>query len=156
MTNSDPPLLQHYDVLLRQPEETPAVLQRGHCRNANGAAMEECQLPLIDVGCLRSKSEEERLACALAIRRASSRWGFFQVVNHGIRPELLSQMRREQVKLFETPFERKAACQLLDNSYRWGNPTATRPREFSWSEAFHVPLTKVTEEACYGEFSSLR
>ncbi|RVW47763.1 Gibberellin 2-beta-dioxygenase 8 [Vitis vinifera] len=153
MTNSNPPLLQHYGVLC-QHGETPAVQQRD-CGN-NGAAMEECQLPLIDLEGLWSESEEERLACASAIGRASSKWGFFQVVNHGIRPELLSEMRREQVKLFETPFERKAACQLLDNSYRWGTPTATRLKELSWSEAFHIPLTKVSEEACYGEFCSLR
>ena len=153
MTNSNPPLLQHYGVLC-QHGETPAVQQRD-CGN-NGAAMEECQLPLIDLEGLWSESEEERLACASAIGRASSKWGFFQVVNHGIRPELLSEMRREQVKLFETPFERKAACQLLDNSYRWGTPTATCPKELSWSEAFHIPLTKVSEEACYGEFCSLR
>ncbi|WRX16220.1 Oxoglutarate/iron-dependent dioxygenase - like 10, partial [Theobroma cacao] len=45
---------------------------------------------------------------------------------------------------------------LLNNSYTWGTPTATCPKQFSWSEAFHVPLTKVSDEACYGEFTSLR
>ena len=166
MTNSNPPLLQNYGVLLRQPGET-SVVQLGDCGNNSGgaaaavaaaaaAAMEECQLPLIDLEGLRSESEEERLACTSAIARASSEWGFFQVVNHGIRPELLSEMRSEQVKLFETSFERKAACQLMNNSYRWGNPTATCAKEFSWSEAFHIPLTKVSEEACYGEFCTLR
>jgi len=46
---------------------------------------------------------------------------------------------------------------VLNNSYRWGTPTATCPKQFSWSEAFHnIPISKVFEQACYGEFSSLR
>ncbi|CAK9162786.1 unnamed protein product, partial [Ilex paraguariensis] len=118
--------------------------------------MEECELPLIDLSNLRSDYEEERMACAQAICRASSEWGFFQVVNHGISLEILRKMRREQVKLFKGPFEKKANCGLLNNSYRWGNPAATCPKQFSWSEAFHIPLTKMSEEACFGEFNSLR
>lgn len=55
------------------------------------------------------------------------------------KPWLLRRMRREQVKLFQAPFERKATCGLLNNSYRWGSPRATCPKQFSWSEAFHIP-----------------
>ncbi|CAI0407101.1 unnamed protein product [Linum tenue] len=39
--------------------------------------------------------------------RASEEWGFFQVVNHGVSPEILDRMRREQVKAFKQPFDRK-------------------------------------------------
>ncbi|KAJ6991596.1 hypothetical protein NC653_019690 [Populus alba x Populus x berolinensis] len=34
---------------------------------------------------------------------------------------------------------------VLNNSYRWGTPTATCPKQFSWSEAFHIPISKVFE-----------
>jgi gibberellin 2-oxidase len=78
------------------------------------------------------------------------------VINHGINPELLRNMREEQMKLFRVPFEKKATCGLLNNPYRWGTPTATRSNQFSWSEAFHIPLTMISEEACWGEFSTLR
>ncbi|KAK9275808.1 hypothetical protein L1049_023078 [Liquidambar formosana] len=107
--------------------------------------MDECQLPLIDLSGLRNQDEGERLACVAAIARASSEWGFFQVVNHEISNELLVEMRREQVKLFETPFERKASCKLLNNSYRWGTPTATCPRQFSWKvmEEFAAAMSKL-------------
>lgn len=96
------------------------------------------------------------MACAKAICKASSEWGFFQVVNHGISPELLKKMRKEQELLFQTPFEKKSTCGLLNNSYRWGSPRARSHINFSWSEAFHIPLTKIAEESCYGEFTSLR
>lgn len=153
MLQSNPPLLQHYGALVRQPTEFPALV----CNEPkNGVVMEECQLPLIDLNDLNRDNEREKLACCEAICRASLEWGFFQVVNHGISPELLRRMRREQVKLFQTPFEKKTTCGLLNNSYRWGTPTATSPKQFSWSEAFHIPLSQISEEACYGEYNSLR
>ncbi|EEF43741.1 gibberellin 2-beta-dioxygenase 6 [Ricinus communis] len=149
MVESNPPLQLSYTALTHQ---IPEPLER----HTPQSGMEECQLPLVDLNCLKSGAEKERSACSSAISTASSEWGFFQVVNHGISPELLKNMRREQVKLFQTPFHRKATCGLLNNSYRWGTPTATCPNQFSWSEAFHIPLTKISEQACYGEFTSLR
>ncbi|KAF9673863.1 hypothetical protein SADUNF_Sadunf10G0068000 [Salix dunnii] len=155
MIDSSPPLLHHYGELTRLSPQIP-TLECNDLPSGTVVMKECCQLPLIDLGCLNSTTERERLACAEAICRASSEWGFFQVVNHGISPELVQNMRREQVKLFQTPFDKKATCGVLNNSYRWGTPTATCPKQFSWSEAFHIPLSRVSEQACYGEFSSLR
>lgn len=151
MIDSNPPLLPSYGALSAK---FPAAEEYNDPQS--GVIMEECQLPLIDLNGLDIGNEMERVACATAICRASSEWGFFQVVNHGISPELLRNMRREQVKLFQTPFHKKATCGLLNNSYRWGSEKATCPKQFSWSEAFHIPLTKISEESCYGEFTSLR
>lgn len=127
----------------------------------------ECELPMIDVGCLTSGSssstEAERAACTAAIARAAEEWGFFQVRNHGVSQELLDAMRREQARLFRLPFETKATAGLLNDSYRWGNPTATSPQQLSWSEAFHVPLAGVSGSAAgagttcdFGELTTLR
>ncbi|KAJ4974085.1 hypothetical protein NE237_007259 [Protea cynaroides] len=149
---SDPPLLDQYGKLLRRHEEN----QVSQCNDHLCEIIGECELPLIDLSGLRNCNGDERRACVAAIVRASSEWGFFQVVNHGINPEFLGEMRREQMKVFQTPFERKASCGLLNNSYRWGNPTATSLKHFFWSEAFHIPLTKISDDACYGEFSTLR
>ena len=156
MIDSSPPLLHCYGKLSRLPPQIPTPDQRNDLPDGIALVEEYCQLPLIDLSCLSSTNEKVRLACADAICRASSEWGFFQVVNHGISPELVRHMRREQVKLFQTPFEKKVTCGVLDNSYRWGTPTATCPKQLSWSEAFHIPISKVFEQACYGEFSSLR
>ncbi|KAL1125190.1 hypothetical protein V6Z11_A13G027500 [Gossypium hirsutum] len=147
-SDSDPPLLNHYGTLLCHSTQCDEPQTR--------VTMEECQLPLIDLCDLGSDDEMVRRACAAAICKASSEWGFFQVVNHGISSQLVDKMRSEQVKLFRAPFETKATSGLLNNSYRWGSPRATCPNQFSWSEAYHVPLTKVSDEACYGDFKSLR
>ncbi|KAG0533952.1 hypothetical protein BDA96_04G236800 [Sorghum bicolor] len=129
----------------------------------------ECELPMIDVGCLTtltrsehgSSSEAERAACTAAIARAAEEWGFFQVRNHGVSQELLDEMRREQARLFRLPFEAKATAGLLNHSYRWGTPTATSPQQLSWSEAFHVPLAGVSGSAAagtcdFGDLTTLR
>ncbi|XP_030461794.2 gibberellin 2-beta-dioxygenase 6-like [Syzygium oleosum] len=149
---SDPPLLTNFTQLLRRCHTNPSS---SPIKNVN-MMPQECELPVIDLSGLSSGCEAERRSCVEAICRASAEWGFFQVVNHGISSELLGEMRREQVKLFETPFETKAHSALLNNSYRWGTPTATSPAQFSWSEAFHVPLTKISDPSCYGQFISLR
>ena len=81
--------------------------------------------------------------------------------NHGVSQALLDAMRREQARLFRLPFEAKATAGLLNDSYRWGTPTATSPQQLSWSEAFHVPLAGVSGSAAggtsnFGELTTLR
>ncbi|OVA01139.1 Oxoglutarate/iron-dependent dioxygenase [Macleaya cordata] len=149
---ADPPLQDQYGELLRNSSDEICMKKRDQRTGIIG----ECELPLIDLGGLMSCDERKKRECVAAIAKASSEWGFFQVVNHGISQQLLEEMRREQMKVFQMPFEKKASCGLLNDSYRWGNPKATSSKQFSWSEAFHVPLTKISERACYGEFTSLR
>ncbi|CAL4886576.1 unnamed protein product [Urochloa decumbens] len=160
--NAEPPLADSYYALLRR-----YGLDNNDGDDAAHTAavpppVAECELPMIDVGCLttRGGSEgEEVAACAAAIARAAEEWGFFQVRNHGVAPELLDAMRREQARLFRLPFEAKCKAGLLNDSYRWGTPTATSPGQLSWSEAFHVPLAGVSSGggACnFGDLTALR
>ncbi|KAK6133360.1 hypothetical protein DH2020_032899 [Rehmannia glutinosa] len=109
------------------------------------SAVEECELPLIDLSRL-NLGEIERRACKKQIAVASREWGFFQVINHGISREILEKMRGEQVKLFKKPFHEKMNYKDLNfsaGSYRWGTPSATCLKQLSWSEAFHVSLSDV-------------
>ena len=46
----------------------------------------------------RPGSESERQACEAAIVKASSEWGFFQVLNHGISHELLDRRDEERTE----------------------------------------------------------
>ncbi|KAF9588081.1 hypothetical protein IFM89_007322 [Coptis chinensis] len=121
------------------------------------AVVEECELPLIDLSRLLSRSAIDREECKRDIAEASKQWGFFQVVNHGISREILERMHDEQVKVFRQPFDKKNKEKLLNlsaDSYRWGTPNATTLKQFSWSEAFHIPLTDISSSV--GEFNTLR
>lgn len=153
MMDSNPPLSHQYELLLQSAVHLQAF---NNGSQSSISVMDECQLPLIDLKGLESGNEKERTSCRREIFGASAEWGFFQVVNHGISIELLNRMSKEQMKLFGVSFEKKSTSGILDNSYRWGAPNATNPNQFSWSEAFHIPLTKVSEPACYGDCIYLR
>lgn len=119
------------------------------------SAVEECELPLIDLNQL-NRGDFARQACKKQIARASQEWGFFQVINHGISREVLENMREEQVKLFKMPFDEKIDYKdsnFSAGSYRWGTPSATCLKQLSWSEAFHVSLSDVLGS---GGLSTLR
>lgn len=117
---AEPPLADSYHALLRRAGAdgrnkdahcTPTV-HADHVLPAPDMAVSECELPMIDVGCLTTGggSAAERAACAAAIAGAAEDWGFFQVVNHGVddgrstAPEMLDVARR----FFALPFEERA------------------------------------------------
>ncbi|KAL5773366.1 hypothetical protein ACOSP7_012957 [Xanthoceras sorbifolium] len=147
MDSSDPPFRQTYKTLF---EKDDAIIENTSINDndENLAIVKECELPLIDLSRLMSHQEPEiREGCKTEIARASQEWGFFQVINHGISTDLLEKMRREQVKVFKQPFQKKSKEDKFMNfpvgSYRWGTPTATCLRQLSWSEAFHIPMTDI-------------
>ncbi|KAG2398004.1 Gibberellin 2-beta-dioxygenase [Vigna angularis] len=107
--------MHHYGALVRNSAEPK---QAKSFNLQNPSAVDACDLPLIDLGALKSSNERDKRACTAAICKAASEWGFFQVVNHGISHDLLRKMRNEQMKLFEVPFEKKITCGLLNNPYR--------------------------------------
>ncbi|KAL5730925.1 gibberellin 2beta-dioxygenase [Ranunculus cassubicifolius] len=140
MELSEPPFEKTYSSIFRNTGVKSTKL----------IVVEECELPLIDLSRLRL-NDSDREACMRDIAEASKKWGFFQVVNHGISLEILERMHDEQVKVFRQPFDCKEKSQIFSaDSYRWGTPNATSLKQFSWSEAFHIPLTDIstTEKDC--------
>lgn len=149
---SDPPFHEAYKTLFDKTIETRTTAKD----NELLLIVEECELPLIDLGRLRL-GEAEREECKAEIARASRDWGFFQVVNHGISREILEKMRFEQERVFKQPFEKKTKEDKYLNfsagCYRWGTPSATCLEQLSWSEAFHIPLIDISPS---GAFDTLR
>ncbi|KAL5578950.1 hypothetical protein UlMin_011392, partial [Ulmus minor] len=150
--DSDPPLHKAYKTLFDK-----TINSNNHQDHHQPLIVEECQLPLIDLSRLR-RGEAEQDRCKSQIARASQEWGFFQVVNHGISRELLDKMRLEQEKVFKQPFDKKRQedkfLKFSAGSYRWGTPSATCLRQFSWSEAFHIPLTNISPSEGFNNLSS--
>ncbi|XP_031399008.1 gibberellin 2-beta-dioxygenase 8 isoform X2 [Punica granatum] len=152
MDSSDPPFYETYKALFDKAAiEESRPTKREQVMFAS--SLEECEPPLIDL----SQLDESR-DCKSEIARASREWGFFQVVNHGISREILERMRREQVKVFRQPFEKKINevkfLNFSSGSYRWGTPAATCLKQLSWSEAFHVPLADISGSDGCGSLSS--
>ncbi|KAL2573539.1 hypothetical protein GLYMA_17G145200v4 [Glycine max] len=134
----EPPFLETYKTLVQKHVEDSKNIDSSSLLERSG------ELPLIDLGRLNGERDE----CVKEIAEAASKWGFFQVVNHGISQELLERLQFEQKKLFYQPFINKSAqvnlSSLSAKSYRWGNPFATNLRQLSWSEAFHFSPTDIS------------
>ncbi|CAL5335763.1 unnamed protein product [Camellia sinensis] len=103
-------------------------------------AYDEYELPLVDLS-RSGLSDHDRKECERDLAMAAKQCGLFQVVNHGVSWEILAKLKSEQEKLFRQPFEKKVNKFL--NCYRWGSPAATSLMQFSWSEAFHIPLENI-------------
>ncbi|KAI3745349.1 hypothetical protein L1987_58460 [Smallanthus sonchifolius] len=141
MDESYPPFMESYKHLFDNHEWSK--------KSENGVShdVEEFELPLIDLGRLEQGGREGE-DCKREIAQASRKWGFFQVINHGVSSDILEKMRCEQVKAFKKTYCEKAGnhrdLNFPAGSYRWGTPSATCLRQLAWSEAFHVPLTDIS------------
>ncbi|GMN40315.1 hypothetical protein TIFTF001_009538 [Ficus carica] len=74
---------------------------------------EDINIPVISLQDLFTGDESLRKATMASISSACSEWGFFQVVNHGVDPELMKRVRDTWHEFFELPVEAK---QLYANS----------------------------------------
>ncbi|KAL0722850.1 hypothetical protein Bca4012_037449 [Brassica carinata] len=105
------------------------------------------KLPVIDLSHLTNGEEAKHKRCVKQMVDAAKGWGFFQVVNHGIHKEVFEMMFCEDKKLFDRSFNEKVREKFSDSSkncYRWGNPNATSPAQYSFSEAFHITLAEIS------------
>ncbi|XP_058110248.1 jasmonate-induced oxygenase 1 isoform X2 [Magnolia sinica] len=72
----------------------------------------DVSIPVIDLGGIHGDARErEALMCKMS--EACREWGFFQVVNHGVCPDLMRQMREVWRSFFHLPLEQK---QIYANS----------------------------------------
>ncbi|KAL0890011.1 hypothetical protein Bca101_013994 [Brassica carinata] len=152
----DPPFNEIYkNLLYKQITNTQNNVPQIPFSFSVTVAVEEVELPVIDVSCLIDGAEKEREKCKEEIARASREWGFFQVINHGISMDVLEKMRQEQIRVFREPFDKKSKSERFSaGSYRWGTPSATCLRQLSWSEAFHVPMTDISYNKDFTTLSS--
>lgn len=140
----EPPFLETYKTLLQNPLGDSDT-------NNYSSPLETWEPPFIDFGRLLDVDHpDHREECVKEMIEASRKWGFFQLVNHGISQELLESMKLEQMKFFHQPFVNKSEKMILLNNlpaartYRWGNPFATKLNQLSWSEAFHISLPNIS------------
>ncbi|CAN8325460.1 unnamed protein product [Cochlearia groenlandica] len=147
----DPPFNEIYKTLTKTNNNVPEI----PFSFTVTSVVEEVELPVIDVSRLGHVAVKEREKCKEDIARASREWGFFQVINHGISIDVLEKMRQEQIRVFREPFDKKSKAETFSaGSYRWGSPSATCLRQLSWSEAFHVPMTDISDNKDFTTLSS--
>ncbi|GJS94640.1 ribonuclease H-like domain-containing protein [Tanacetum coccineum] len=143
----DPPFRNTYKILFDKHFNNQLSTKSNKIEAVQEVNGCEFDLPLIDLSRLNQGGIESEY-CKREIAKASAEWGFFQVVNHGVSQEVLDNLRIEQVEAFKKPFQDKVNGQCESDfpvdSYRWGTASATCLRQLAWSEAFHVPLSKIS------------
>eukprot|EP00585_Thalassiosira_rotula_P007588 CAMPEP_0196148216 /NCGR_PEP_ID=MMETSP0910-20130528/27257_1 /TAXON_ID=49265 /ORGANISM="Thalassiosira rotula, Strain GSO102" /LENGTH=138 /DNA_ID=CAMNT_0041410857 /DNA_START=66 /DNA_END=478 /DNA_ORIENTATION=+ len=90
------------------------------------------EIPVID---LRNPSIPHLLS---QIHYACSTWGFFQLINHTISPQLLSEFRRVTSQFFELPYETKVKLKRNASNARGYFDDELTKRKRDWKEAYDV------------------
>ncbi|KAG9146240.1 hypothetical protein Leryth_007947 [Lithospermum erythrorhizon] len=91
---------------VKPPTERPSETTTSHLHDVN--------IPLIDLKSISSDidgggsdCDEEWRSTLEKVSEACREWGFFQVVNHGVRPELMDRAREVWREFFHQPMEVK-------------------------------------------------
>uniref|UniRef100_A0ACD5VYY6 Uncharacterized protein n=1 Tax=Avena sativa TaxID=4498 RepID=A0ACD5VYY6_AVESA len=96
-----PTLLHRY--LRPQPNTVDLLL------DAPSDEQEQDHVPVIDLGRLLGQDGGGRDEEAATLRSACEKWGFFQVVNHGVPEETMEEMKRNVMGFFALPLAEKAS-----------------------------------------------
>ncbi|XP_031264187.1 probable 2-oxoglutarate-dependent dioxygenase At5g05600 [Pistacia vera] len=74
-------------------------------------------IPIIDLAGLFQDDQNVRAQIISQISMACREWGFFQILNHGVRPELMDQAREGWRQFFHAPMEVKQAYANSPKTY---------------------------------------
>ncbi|TVU21268.1 hypothetical protein EJB05_30895 [Eragrostis curvula] len=100
-----------------------------------------CALPVVDLGrLLDPRSSEEELA---NLGSACQRWGFFQLINHGVPDEVIQNVRRDISEFFKLPLEAKKAYAQLPESGLEGYGQVfvlSETQKLDWSDMMYLVL----------------
>eukprot|EP00884_Botryococcus_braunii_P020126 jgi/Botrbrau1/6798/Bobra.0153s0001.1 len=110
-------------------------------------------VPVIDGSDLCKSFEDGSLShnpIVSQIRDACTRWGFFQLVNHGIPSEGLILLQEEAKRFFSLPLEKKVTCKRsVDNAWGFFNDELTK-QKLDMMEGFdvgHPPRPDLPDDA---------
>lgn len=117
------------------------------------------EIPVIDLACFdveesdsahisesgRRRQQQQHQALT-RLNEACARWGFFQVVNHGVDVKFLDRIQAISLKFFDLPLETKERleCQLHGDrmlGYGFIIPNKKKTSRRAWSEGLFVDPT---------------
>ncbi|KAI9072468.1 hypothetical protein K1719_045580 [Acacia pycnantha] len=76
-------------------------------RPSSSAPFDRSNIPIIDLRSLSGADPKARAATLAQISEACRDWGFLQIVNHGVSPELMDKARETWREFFHLPMENK-------------------------------------------------
>ncbi|CAK9135797.1 unnamed protein product [Ilex paraguariensis] len=108
-------------------------------KNSNNSP-NKMNIPLIDLGGLFADDSTLRATTLSQISDACREWGFFQVVNHGVRPELMDCARKVWRQFFHQPMEVKQAYANSPKTYEgYGSRLGIKSGAIlDWSDYYYL------------------
>lgn len=118
--------------------------------------VEDANIPIIDLECLneynnyqdcKNNNHGDKKTLILGqISEACREWGFFQIVNHGVSPELLDKTREVWHRFFHLPMEMKQIYANSPKTYEgYGSRLGVQQGAIlDWGDYFYLhylPLT---------------
>ncbi len=121
----------------------------------------ELEVPVLDLAVLLENSELEetrsedndqlagdkilqqrrRQELVKAMAKACQRWGFFQVLNHGVDQALIQRCEAEAHRMFQLPLDVKERVHRPPGaSFGYGANTWVNQKVMHWAESFHMQL----------------
>uniref|UniRef100_A0A0E0IWE0 Fe2OG dioxygenase domain-containing protein n=1 Tax=Oryza nivara TaxID=4536 RepID=A0A0E0IWE0_ORYNI len=97
-------------------------------------------IPVIDLAkLLNPQSSQEECA---KLRSACQHWGFFQLVNHGVPDDVISDVRRDLTEFFKLPLEAKEAYAKPPDKYEgYGQHfVVSEKQKLDWGDLLHLRL----------------
>lgn len=107
--------------------------------------------PIIDISCLLEGSNSESVACTVSkIGNACRRWGFFQIINHGIGEDVLQLLDLEMTNFFGCPLGVKNQIRRQSNNSRGYTDSELTKQKLDMKQIFdvgHKPCPHLSDRA---------
>ncbi|XP_015697205.1 2-oxoglutarate-dependent dioxygenase 11-like [Oryza brachyantha] len=100
-------------------------------------------IPVIDLAkLLHPESSKEECA---KLGSACQQWGFFQLINHGVPDDVISDVRRDLTEFFSLPMEAKEAYAKSPDDYEgYGQHfVVSEKQKLDWGDLLHLRLRPV-------------
>lgn len=116
--------------------------QRPQAAALNPLQEDVINIPVISLQDLFAGDESLRKATLASMSSACREWGFFQVVNHGVDPELMKRARDTWREFFEQPVEEKQRYANSPDTYEgYGSRLGVQKGALlDWSDYFFLHL----------------
>ncbi|OIW07744.1 hypothetical protein TanjilG_11902 [Lupinus angustifolius] len=82
---------------IKTPNDRPSI----------NSSIDDANIPIIDLSDLYGGDKDAQLSILKQISEACNEWGFFQIVNHGVSPDLMDKARETWRQFFHLPMEVK-------------------------------------------------
>ncbi|KAJ6902305.1 2-oxoglutarate-dependent dioxygenase [Populus alba x Populus x berolinensis] len=139
LSDSGTPLIPERYV--KPPLERPSI---------NSTASMDVNIPVIDLVGLYGDDHALRAAILDQIAIACREWGFFQVINHGVSPQLMDRAREAWRQFFHSPMEVKQAYANTPKTYEgYGSRLGVEKGAIlDWSDYYFLHYLPSTLKDC--------